>query len=799
MLRNYLQVAFRSLDRHRLYSLINILGLSIGLAAFFLIGLFVRQEKSFDQFHEKADRIFRVVQEQPQNMYLGSNHFAVTPRPLLEALTDEIPGVEASVQVNDLEALLVVDDNGFVEPGLMASKDFFHIFSFPLDAGNPAEALSQPNQIVLTRSMADRLFGSRDVIGRLVEYTYYSTERTLSVSGIMPDPPSNSQLQFNYVVSYQTSTSWAEGGQWGNNSYITYGLLSEPVDVTRLDANLSTMVETHMGGLDWISENPDRLPRFYAQPLTDIHLHSRVNFDPAVLGDIRYVRLFTVVAFLILLTACINYMNLATARSAVRAREVGIRKVSGADRPQLMRQFLGESLVTSLIAVAGAFLISLWALGPLGQLLERDMAATSLIEAGPILFLLGTALLVGVLAGSWPAFFMSSMQPSLVLKGALPGHRKSVLRNVLVIGQFGLGIILVVGVVVIQKQMAFIGGFDTGLVRDRIVSLQVRDNDTRADASTLLESLEAVPGVQAVSTAGHVPVRISSNTSLRNWEGAPEDASFHLWNTNIGSGFESMFDLTFVAGAGFSEERATDHEEGIILNEAAIRAMGWNSSEAVGREIDFRGDKRIIGIVQDFHFQSLREEIAPLALWYTDERSGYILVRIDGNRTQEILGELEATWKQHVSGYPMDLSFLDDAFQEQYASELRLSRVLRWFTFLALIVAALGLFGLASYTAQQRTREIGIRKALGASAPSLIVLLSREFGRLVLIAFILGAPVAWIAMQQWLAVFAYKVDVGLVTLLMVGFATALVAFASVGFQAVRASMADPVKSLRHEG
>jgi putative ABC transport system permease protein len=799
MLRNYLQVAFRSLNRHRLYSLINILGLSIGLAAFFLIGLFVRQEQSFDRFHDKAERIFRVVQEQPTNMYLGSNHFAVTPRPLLEALTDEIPGVEASVQVNDLEALLVVDDQGFVEPGLIASGDFFHIFSFPLDIGNPEEALSQPDQIVLTRTMADRLFGSQDVIGRLVNYTYYSTERTLSVSGVMPDPPSNSQLQFDYVVSYQTNTSWAEGGQWGNNSYITYGLSSTPLNVTQLDASLATMVETHMSGLEWIASNPERLPRFYVQPLTDIHLHSRVNFDLAVLGDIRYVRLFTVVAFLILLTACINYMNLATARSAVRAREVGIRKVSGADRLQLIRQFLGESLVTSMIAVAGAFLISLWALGPLGQLLERDMSVASLIEVGPILFLLGTALLVGVLAGSWPAFFMSSMQPSTVLKGAVPGHRRSILRNVLVVGQFGLGIILVVGVVVIQKQMAFVDGYDTGLVRDQIVSLRVRDSNIRDDASTLLESLEAVPGVRATSTAGNVPVQISSNTSLRNWEGAPEDASFHLWNTNIGSGFESMFDLVFVAGQGFSEELATDREEGIILNEAAIRAMGWTSEEAIGREIDFHDDKRIIGVVRDFHFQSLREEIAPLALWHTDERSGYVLVRIDGSRTQDILRNVEAVWNQHVAGYPMDLAFLDDSFQEQYAAELRLGRVLQWFTILALIVAALGLFGLASYTAQQRTREIGIRKALGASAPSLVMLLSREFGRLVLIAFILGAPVAWFAMQRWLSVYAYKVDVGVVTLLLVGLSTALVAFASVGFQAVRASMADPVKSLRHEG
>ena len=799
MFRNYVRIAVRSLNRHRLYSLINILGLAIGLAAFFLIGLFVRHEQSFDRFHEQADRIFRVVQEQPENMYLGTNHFAVTPRPLLEALVDEVPGVEASVQINDLEALLEVDGTGFFEPGILASREFFRVFSFPLDSGDPATALSGPDRIVLTRSMAERLFGEQDVVGRLVQYRYYSTERTLEVVAVMPDPPSNSHLQFGYVISYLTSPGWSEGGQWGNNSYLTYGLADKTVDPEQLDARLASLIQTHMADLDWLKENPERLPRFYVQPLTDIHLLSRVNFDPAVLGDMRYIRLFTVVAFLILATACINYMNLATARSTVRAREVGIRKVSGADRPQLMRQFLGEALVTSLLAVLMAFLLSAAVLGPLSTLLERDISLTSLIQPGPILFLLATTILVGLVAGSWPALFMASMKPASVLKGNVPGNRRSRLRNVLVVAQFGLGIVLVVGVVVIRQQMDFVSSFDTGVTREQIVALRVRDNDLRTDPSALLTSMESIPGIRAVSSSGHLPIRISSNSGMSDWEGAPEGASFHLWQSSIGDNFEDMFELEFVAGGGFDRDRVVDQEEGLILNQAAIRALGWTDQEAIGRRLEFQGRSRVLGVVRDFHFQSLKQEIAPLALLYAADRASYVMARIDAAHTTDILTAIEATWNEHANGYPLDLEFLDDSFRAQYASELRLGRILQWFTLLALFVAALGLFGLAAFTAQQRTREIGIRKALGATAPSLVLLLSRDFGRLVMTAFLIGAPIAWLAMQEWLSTYAYHVDVGLSTMVLVGVAAAGVAFVSVGFQAMRASLADPVVSLRHEG
>jgi len=799
MLRNYLQVAFRSLRRHRLYSLINILGLAIGLAAFFLIGLFVRHERSFDRFHDHADRIFRVVQEQPQNVYMGSNHFAVTPRPLLEALVDEMPGVEASVQLSDLSALLQVDDEGFFEEGLMASRDFFRVFSFPLMAGDPATALAEPDRIVLTRSAAERLFGTTDVIGKTIDYSYYSTERVLHVSGVMDDVPSNSQLRFDYVISYLTSTSWSEGGQWGNNSYITYGLLSTPIEPSVLDAQLATMVDTHMSGLEWIQDGRGELPRFYVQPLTDIHLHSRVNFDPAVLGDVRYIRLFTVVAFLILVTACINYMNLATARSAVRSREIGIRKVSGADRRQLAGQFLGEAVGTSFVAVIIAFVLSALALRPLGMLLERDIAITNLIEPGPVLFLLGTAAMVGLVAGSWPALIMSSMKPVSVLKGSVPGHRRSWMRSVLVVGQFCLGIILTVGVVVIRQQMDFVTGFDTGLERDQIIAMQVRDSAVREDATPIMHSLRAIPGVEAVTAASNTPIRIGSNSTVREWEGAPEDAAFHLWNVQIGGGFESMFELEFLAGEPFDPGRIPDQEEGIILNEAAVAALGWSADDAVGRRLEFQGRERVLGVVKDFHFQSLREEIAPLALLYNAGRSGHIMARVNAQQLDTILPAVEAVWKQHVDGYPLDLTFLDDAFRAQYESDLRLSRILELFTMLALFVAALGLFGLAAFTAQQRTREIGIRKALGASASSLVVLLSRDFGRLVLIAFLLGAPVAWLAMNRWLSSYAYHIDVGIQTMLLVGAAAAFVAVSSVGYQAIRTSRADPVTSLRHEG
>lgn len=798
MFRNYVTSAFRALRKHRLYSFINVVGLAVGLAAFFLIGLFVRHERSFDAFHENGDRIFRVVQEQPGNMYLGSNHFAVTPKPLVTALVNEVPNVEAATQLTSVNSLLRVGETGFLEDGIMATNPFFDIFTFPLIDGTTTGLLSSPDHLVLSESLARKMFGRTDVVGEHVEYVSYDDPLTLTVVAVMADVPSNSQLQFDYVVSFLASPYWVSADQWGNNSYLTYGMSRTPVDPALLSEQVDAMARSHMEQLSWIQDSPERMPRFYTQRLTDIHLQSRINFDDAVLGDVRYIWLFSIVALLILATACINYMNLATARAGVRAREVGIRKVSGADRAQLVRQFMGEAIATTFSALLLAAGLVALVLPVVNSMFERDIRLWDLVSPGPVLFMIGTALFVGLVSGSWPAFKMSAMKPAEILKGSGTGHRKSMLRNALVVGQFATGIILVVGVIVIQQQMSFIATTDTGVDRDQLVALRIQNNDLRQNAAPLMERMRDIPGVSGLTAANNLPIRITSNSTLEDWEGAPPDASFHLWNGSVGEDYATVSGLTFVAGSGFSRDKITDQEEGLIVNEATIRALGWDIESAVGRSLDFRGRTRILGVVQDFHFQSLHQEIAPLALFFDDSRATYVIMKVDSGRMSGVMAEIGNRWTEFSEGYPLDVEFMDDAFRQQYETEFRLSAILRMFTLLALFVAGLGLFGLAAYTAQQRTREIGIRKVLGASPASVVMLLSREFGRLVLVAFIVGAPIAWLAMNQWLEAFAYRTSIGVGTMLAVGGVCLVLALASVGFQAVRAALLDPVKSLRYD-
>jgi len=798
MLRNYLSIALRTIRKHKLYSFINVVGLSVGLASFFLIGLFVRHEQSFDDFQEKGDRIFRVLQQQPHNMYLGSDHFAVTPSVLPAAMMEEMPSVELATQMDNLEVLLTVNDVGYYESGIRATETFFDLFSFSLISGDRSTLLTSPQDLVLSESLARKIFGRIDVVGEAIEMTSWGDPVLLTVTAVMEDVPTNSHFQFDFVASLSTDNSWLNSQGWGNNSYYTYGLAKPGTSQEQLDREVKAMADGHQQQTTWIQENPDRIATFYTQQLKDVHLRSRVNFDPAVQGDIRYIWLFSAVAFLILLTACINYMNLATARAAVRGKEVGIRKVSGAGQSQLIRQFIGESVVTAGIATVLSLGLVVLVLPALNAIVERQIELSEILQPGPLALILLTGLAVGFLSGSYPALFLSRMQPATILKGSGTGNRRSTLRNILVVGQFAIGIVMVLGVVVIQQQMTFISNFDTGVERDHIVSIRVRDQDIRSNPQTVLEQMEALSGVLEVSSASSLPIRVTSNSMVKDWEGSNEGDEFHLWNGDINFGYEQMVGFQFVAGGGYSVDQQVDAEEGIILNQAAVKALGWTDEGAVGRELDFRGRSRILGVVQDYHFQTMHEIIAPLAIMYNPSRSSYLLAKIDAVNVSQSLSQLESVWSSVADKYPFDYEFLDDAFSQQYQTELRLSSILRMFTFLALFVAGLGLFGLAAFTAQQRTREIGIRKVLGASVPSIVLMMSQEFGRLVIVSFLIGAPLSFLFMKQWLDAFAYKTEIGIFTFVVVGVMALLLALTAVGFQAIRASMADPVRSLRSE-
>ncbi len=798
MLKNYLAIAFRTIRKHKLYSFINVFGLAIGLASFFLIGLFVKHEKSFDQFHENKDRIFKIVQIQPQNMYLGSNRFAVTSVDLVEALTDEMPSVELSVQINDTNTLLSARGEGFIEHGLWSTESFFDIFSFDLISGDRETVLTRPEDIVLTESLARRLFGSSDPMGQLVEYTGWQGLLTFSVAGIMKDVPSNSHLQFGYIIPFLANENRERQAGWGSNSYHTYALVREGTNQVRFDQDLVKMVDPHLTDQEWIQEHPELKAEFYTIPLVDLHFSSNLNFDLGESGDIRYIWLFSLVAFLILITACVNYMNLATARAALRGREVGIRKVSGANLSQLVRQFLGEAISVSMLAAIFSLVLVVILLPSLNQLVERSISISAFLSPINIAIVIGTALFVGITSGLYPAFFLSRMQPVTVLKGSGGMSKRSLLRNFLVISQFSIGIILVLGSIVIQKQISFITTTETGVERDQILTVRVRDQGVSTNSESLVRAMAEVSGVLDISSGNSVPIRVSSNSNTREWEGAGPDDSAQLWNAQVNFGYTEIVGLEILFGTSFSRDRPLEAETGILLNESAIKALGWSNETAVGKTLSFQGKTTVIGVMKDFHFQSLHEVIAPLAFTFSAERNGVILAKISSENIPATVASIGVVWKNAVSKYPFDYEFMDDTFNKQYQTELRLSSILSIFTTLALIVAALGLFGLASFTAQQRTKEIGIRKVLGASSPSIIKLMSRDFGSLVGMAFLVGAPIAYFVMNKWLQAFPYRTTIDAWTFIWVGLIAFLLAFIAVGYQALKSSLANPIESLRYE-
>lgn len=820
MLKSYLTTALRHLRKQRLYTFINVAGLAIGLSAFLLITLFVRYERTYDEFHEKADRIYRVVKEDPGNYYLGSNEFAVTPAPLERALEEKIAGIERATQISHGSGFLRVVDapavedadaseqagagaatggNAFEETGLYASESFFDVFTFPLLHGDADTALSEPESIIISRSLAQKLYGDDDVLGRTLQFRTYGDPQTLTVTGVADDPPQNAHFTFEYLVSMRTNEHWNRNeDRWGNNSWYTYFALEPGADIADVEPRLQQYVHARLADLEWNQDDPENISRFYVQPLTDIHLRSHINFEVGENGDIKFVWLFSAIAVFILLIACINYMNLATARSAQRAREIGIRKVSGAGRGQLVGQFLGESLLISTLAVLLSVGI-VWLLLPeFRGLIERQIPISMLFSGKSLLVLAACALGVGLVSGSYPSFLMSRLQPSSVLKGGRSdGRSRSFFRNTLVVTQFTIGIVLIVGTLIVQRQLSFMSAAETGFDREQVVVIDSRDDGLAEQFDTLTDELRTIPGVVAVSTSGHLPTRISSQSGVDDWEGHQEGQEASLYNTSVGYGFFELLDLEFVEGRPFSPDHPSDAEEGLIINETARRAFGWET--AVGKTIDFgsRGS-RVVGVVKDFHFQSFRQPIDPLALFMSEGRVSDILVRVAPGAVDETVDRIAEVMATFSPAFPFDYRFLDDAYDSMYRADRRFGEIFSWFAGIALAIACLGLFALAAYMAERRTKEIGVRKALGATASDIIVLMSRDIGKLVLIALVVAGPVAWFAMNRWLADFAYRVDFGWQTIAVSGLLALLLAWATVAYQSLKAARTNPVEALRYE-
>ncbi len=813
MLRNSLKIALRTLRKQRGFTAINVVGLAVGLACCLLITLYVLDELNFDRFHANADRIYRVNSD----IKFGGNdmRFAVSPDPLGPTLKKDYPQVENFVRLHERGTWLVkragTATNLREEHIFFADSTLFDVFTFPLVSGDPRRALADPYTVVISESAAKRHFGQQNPMGQAL---VFDNGKSYKVTAVMRDLPANSHFHTDFFLTMLNDDyPW---GQWLSNNHHTYIVLKPGVDPAQFEKNFDAVIAKYVGpqvqqfigaSLDDFRKAGNTM-RFWLVPLTAIHLRGKQQIELSPNGDIQYVYVFSAVALFILLIACVNFMNLATARSAGRAREVGVRKVLGSQRGQLIGQFMTESVLTAVLAM-GLALLLVWAAIPLFNLVSaKNLRMSSLLAPRPLAVIVFLPLLTGLLAGSYPALFLSSFRPIAVLKGgALAGRlnggmKRLSLRSGLVVFQFITSIVLIVGALVVYRQLNFIQTKKLGFDRQRLLTV----NDVYLlgnRAETFKKEVLRLPGVVGGSLSGYLPTPSNRNDNAFFPEGKVDQKNgVNMQNWGVDHDYVKTLGMQIVQGRDFSRQFGTD-STGILLNEAAVKLFGFK--DPLGKRVSQFNDPQgktlktytVLGVVKNFHFESLRRNIGALGLTLA-ANSGAVSFRLTTADTPALLGQIEAQWKQIAPGQPFSYSFLEDDFDAMYRAEQRIGTLVLSFSVLAILIACLGLFGLAAYMAEQRTKEIGVRKVLGASVPGLVGLLSKDFLKLVFVALLIAIPLAWYAMHRWLQDFAYKIDIEWWVFALAGFLAVLIAFLTVSFQSVKAALMDPVKSLRSE-
>jgi putative ABC transport system permease protein len=788
MLRNYLKIALRNLKRYKVYSFVNIGGLTVGMACFILIGMWVKDELSFDRFHQKKDRTYRILNRMQGGSFYSSLTYALGP-----ALKAQYSEVEESCRVwfwagGVVKYLVKYQDKSFEEENIyLADPGFFKIFSFPFIRGNPETALDDRYSVVLTEETARKYFGDEDPIGKVLHIV--QQEGDFKVTGVTKSLPLNSHLRFDFVVriEFLGEDRLARWDEWTGPTY----LLLRP-GVSAAD------FETRIAGIYKENISPDVTYRPALQPLTKVHL-----YESGRPGQVKKVYTFSVIAIFILLMACINFMNLATAQSARRSGEVGTRKVIGALRRQIVRQFLVEAVLIAFLALFLALTVVELVLPYFNQFTEKSMALLSGGSLPFILALLLVALGTGLLAGSYPAFFLSSFQPAQTLKSrSSSGSKRAGLRKALIVVQFAISAGLIICTLIVSSQLRFIQNQDLGLDREHVVILY-NNPVIMPKFDAFKNHLLAQPGIRNVTSAAQLPTRVGENIEI-NWEGNPTQEMMPVDYTVVDYDFFKTFDMKILQGRSFSREFSTDEKTACIINQTAAERMGLESP--VGTKIymahpaweeSFRF-AQVIGVVRDFHDRSLHTAIQPFVFRMYKPWHQYVFVKIDGTRIQGTLARIQDAFKTYSPGYPYRFEFMDDAFNRQYMSERQLGKLFNGFSLLSVLIACLGLFGLASYTTEQKTKEIGIRKVLGASVPGIVVLTLREFIKWVVVSNLIAWPAAYYVMHLWLQEFAYKVSIGPLLFGLSAGLTLFVALATVSYHSLRAALANPVDSLRYE-
>jgi putative ABC transport system permease protein len=787
MFKNYLLSALRSILVQKMYSTLNIVGLAVGIAAFILIALFVQYEFSYDTYHNNYDRIYRLVRD-------GRT---VTPPPLGQALADNMTQVEAVARIiRDDNTLVSREGNHFMESDFYwAGPELFKIFTIPFVDGDPETALTEPNSIVISESIAAKYFGDEQPLGNVLKI---NDEEGYKVTGVFADMPANSHFVMDVIVPFKDyfKSGVADITNWQSNYTYTYFLLREGADPDVLEAEIHRIIEEPIFEKFGV---PEPWPQMYfAQPITDIHLKSLHVQEISTNNDMKYILLFSSIALLILFIACINYINLATARSVRRGREVGMRKVVGAKRFQLVQQFMGESFSLILLAMCLGLVIVNLILPAFNNLVERQLSMLSMTEP---LFLSGlvlTLICVSLLAGGYPAINISSYKPIMVLKGAFAKSSKAKgLRNILVLFQFSITIALFVCTFTINAQLDFVNNYDVGYEKQNVINLTIRDSEVRKNIETIKAELLQNRDVEGVAASHRLPNNIDGFTVRVLNPELPEQETTIFYNMTDYD-FADLYGIDIVEGRNFSREYGADAEGAFLVNEAAVKAAGWDVPMEHSLTHWSGETGPIVGVMKNFHLQSLHSPIEPLYFFLAPQSFSNISIKTSGDNLPSTIEHIRGIMEKFSPNFPFEYSFFDEEYSKAYHPEQQMVSIFSWFSALAILVACLGLFGLTAFSAQQRTKEIGIRKVLGASVGKITLLLSREFVRWVVLANLIALPIAWWLMDEWLSNFVQRIYLDVMPFIGAGMTALVIAWLTVTTQAIRAARVRPVLALKYE-
>ncbi len=792
MLQHNLLIAFRNLQRHKGSFIINLLGLSTGLACAFLIFLWVQDELHFDRFHAHNNRLYQVMEVSTEN---GNTIVHEATQGLLaESMDKDLPEVAAAVPVFSLQKEgiylpMSYGEKSLKASGIFAGKDFFNLFSFPLVQGNTQQVLADKNAIVISEGLAASLFGSAaDAMGKTIQWEILGNKKQSLVSGVFAQLPANNSLHFDFALSYDMLLTDLVPNfkQWWNEGPVTYLLLQEGTNIEQFNQKIAPFVKNYF---------KESIFSLFVRPYSSAYLYGRYENGQQAGGRIEYVKLFSLIAIFILVIACINFMNLATAKASRRLKEVGIKKTLGSSRKGLILQFLTEALLMAFLSLFVAATIVSFVLPLFNQLTGKQLD----ININPLLagVIIGATVFTGFLAGSYPAFYLSGFQPISVLKGRLKTSLAELLaRKGLVVFQFTISLVLIIAVLVIYRQLTYVQSKNLGYNKDGIIYFD-KEGASAQNMDGFLAELRNLPGIVNASAMQQGMVQTPSSGASTygiEWPGKTDKDLVDFVVRAVDYQMLEMLDIPIKDGRPFSKGFGAEDTK-LIFNEAAIKAMGLKNP--VGTRVKMWGmDMSIIGVAKDFHVSSLHEPIAPLVFMYRPQNTSTIMAKLERGREKETLGGLQAFYKKHNPGYVFEYQFLDEAYQAQYLSEQRVSVLSRFFAGLAILISCLGLFGLAAFNAEIRTKEIGIRKVLGASVGQVMVLLSKDFIRLMIIAILIAFPLAWWAMNSWLSGYAYRINLSADMFIIAGISLIAVALLTVSYQSFRSALANPVKSLR---